>query len=210
MKSFTKKIISSILAVTVLFTSISPSLSNASEKISKNREEKIEARAVPLVFVILAEAAALYYGGKKITDKVRESTIENAIAEHFDLYFYGKYRDLMTWKVGTGKEVVLECGDDDEYGLEHILARHVPKYFHVWLDDGTNSYFDVGTDVEDIVNELDYVIKKYKSKISQDGFKNGEQAFSVIGSDGRKYKLVIKGSKVITFYPDGWNIAKIE
>ncbi|WP_432775515.1 hypothetical protein AAFJ72_20555 [Brevibacillus gelatini] len=54
------------------------------------------------------------------------------------------------------------------------------------------------------------LMKKYKSKISQDGFKNGEQAFSVIGSDGRKYKLVIKGGKVITFYPDGWNIAKIE
>lgn len=168
------------------------------------------------VFTIVTRTLSLYSKGKKISERVEESEIEDAIKDHFNITFYSSSRDLETWNVGRGKKVTLEAGDDSSHGFEHILAKHVPRYFNQYaeaeeaMENGdVITFFDKNDNVKDVFENLDYVINKYKSKISQDGFKNREEKFKVDGKDGENYILIIKGGKVITFYPDRWNKADI-
>ncbi|MGK5509242.1 hypothetical protein [Brevibacillus formosus] len=226
MKLVPRKLTSLALATVLALSSSIPALAasnvnpvvnvNANNEVNQIDVEGFKTAVGRAVFTIVIRSLSLYSKGKKISERVEESEIEDAIKEYFDITFYSSGRDLATWNVGRGKDVVLEAGDDSSYGFEHILAKHVPKYFNQYdeAEEAMNNgdvitFFDKNDDIKDVYENLDYVIKKYKSKISQDGFKNREERFKVKGKDGENYILIIKGGEVITFYPDRWNKADI-
>lgn len=227
MKLIPKKLTCLALAAVLTLTGTSiPVLANTNSdpivnmvtetsQIDNGGNESVAARVRGL-FTIVTRAFAVYSKGEKISERVEEAEIEDAIKEHFGIQLYTSGRNLKKWNVGRGKNVILEAGDDSTYGMEHILAKHVPKYFNQY-DDAEKAmrrnkditFFDKNTDVGDVFENLDYVINKYKSRISQRGFKNGKEDFTVEGKDGKDYILVIKDGEVITFYPDRWNRADI-
>ncbi|WP_139490036.1 hypothetical protein [Brevibacillus dissolubilis] len=104
----------------------------------------------------------------------------------------------------SGKNVRLEYGYCTGYGMTHILARHVPEYFNGSITS-TQSLYNPGTSFATLENAMSNTISSNATTVSSSGFTStGTAVYGYVS--GGSVKLIIKGGKVITMYPNGWGL----
>ncbi|EJL31413.1 hypothetical protein [Brevibacillus sp. BC25] len=178
------------------------------EQGNAKHEIKEEAAVVPVIGIII-RAGVVAWKGYKTYERVSEAYVENAIEDHYGLKSSRSSTTLMEYQVGS--EVFELKFGTSKWGLEHILGKHHPKYYY-GIDFGKkNSMFEPNIGIEDIENMI--TILSFQSnnddKIEK-ALKNGKRA-TVYGSWlGEEYTLVIEDGKVITLYPDGWNMVEYD
>ncbi|MRX73027.1 hypothetical protein GJU40_12835 [Bacillus lacus] len=132
-------------------------------------------------------------------------SVKNSAQGHYRLPNTTSAQTLATWKVGSGN-IALDFGDCSTYGITHILSRHVPEQF-IGNITRTQSFFRPGQSIASIQTLVSDTINANKTQIAASGYTSSGTA--VYGSwNGNKVKLVIKGGKVITMYPDGWGLGQ--
>lgn len=101
------------------------------------------------------------------------------------------------------KSKKIKLGDNDllldKSGMEHILSRHHPDYW-----DGTvkaqQTFFEKGTQLNEIENAIDAIAKQNKDIISKKGT---NAIYQVTGSyNGKSYTLGLNNGKIGQFFPN--------
>lgn len=130
--------------------------------------------------------------------------VKNATQGSFRLPVTEADETIETYLIDDHLSVELDFGTCSTYGMTHILSRHAPEHF---IGDPTQvqSFFDPGLSIEQYEEIIDHIIAENEEEIMDQGFT--EDGVVVYGDiDEGSVRLVIKGGKVITMYPDGWGL----
>ncbi|KAA0550402.1 hypothetical protein FZW96_03430 [Bacillus sp. BGMRC 2118] len=133
--------------------------------------------------------------------------VNNSTQGYFRLSTTYSDQTIASYTVATNKTVKLDFGSCSSYGMTHILSRHVPEQF-IGNPTTTQSFFNPGSSIgfyEDVIADI---VNSNKTQIANNGFSSsGTVVYGYInGNTANKVKLVVKGGKIITMYPDGWGL----
>jgi hypothetical protein len=132
--------------------------------------------------------------------------VNNSTQGYFRLPNTFSSTKIAEYDIGSGKYVDLDFGSCSSYGMTHILARHAPEHF-IGNPTQVQSYFNPGHSLgyyESIISEI---ISNNRTQIANYGFTgNGTVVYG--NTHHGQVRLVIKGGKVITMYPDGWGLGE--
>ena len=145
-----QKIIAIVMAL-ILFISIVPITSFANG--NSNKPATIEPERESENVRIIMTTAKILWKTYKTFLKVKEAQVEAAIEKKYGT-IYNRYTDLRSIKLeNTKKTIVLEHGTSD-WGMEHILSKHHPKYWTGLGYKSKNSFFPENfsfTDIENVI-----------------------------------------------------------
>ncbi|BAB04014.1 hypothetical protein P4637_11840 [Halalkalibacterium halodurans] len=132
--------------------------------------------------------------------------VNNATQGYFRLPNTYSSTNIAQYDVGNGRSVELDFGSCSTYGMTHILARHAPELF-IGNPTQVQSFFNPGHPLGYYESIIGQIISNNRTQILNNGFtSNGTVVYG--NTPHGQVRLVIKGGKVITMYPNGWGLGE--
>ncbi|MCM3491054.1 hypothetical protein M3689_17270 [Alkalihalophilus marmarensis] len=133
--------------------------------------------------------------------------VNNASQGHFRLPNTTSSQLIAAYPVDH-RSVQLDFGSCSTYGITHILARHAPEHF-IGSPTTVQSFFNPGHSISFYESLISQIISQNRTQIANNGFtSNGTVVYGTISGTNQQVRLVIKGGKVITMYPNGWGLGE--
>ncbi|CAG9622485.1 hypothetical protein [Sutcliffiella rhizosphaerae] len=132
--------------------------------------------------------------------------VNNATQGYFRLPNTYASTNIAKYEVGNGKFVDLDFGSCSTYGMTHILARHAPEHF-IGNPTTVQSFFNPGHNLGYYESIIAQIVHNNRTQILNNGFtSNGTVVYG--NTAHGQVRLVVKGGKVITMYPNGWGLGE--